>query len=110
MPGAGAGFQGSGSGVPCTPCACLSYPIPRRAGRPPFPAGGGLPDPFSEGGASCRAAFRGKLHGQVGDAQAVGAEKTLPAICATLPSGKDQLKLEFVVFSGSNLTVLILRF
>jgi len=47
---------------------------------------------------------------QAGDAQAVGAEKALPAICAILTSEKDQLKLEFVVFSCANLTVLILRF
>jgi len=47
----------------------------------------------------------GKLQGQAGDAEAVGAEKTLPAICAILPSEKDQLKLEFAVFSCANLTV-----
>jgi len=45
----------------------------------------------------------GKL--QAGDAQAVGAEKALPAVCAILPSEKGQLKLEFVVFSCANLTV-----
>jgi len=47
----------------------------------------------------------GRLEGQAGDAQAVGGEKKVPAICAIFPSEKDQLKLEFVAFTHANLTV-----
>jgi len=81
------------------------FNIPFRAGRPPFPPDGGLPDPFSEGLPSAGRLSGGQLQGQAGDAQAVGAEKKVPAICAIHPSERDQLKLEFAVFSHANLTV-----